>query len=62
MSAVTFLAPNVAEMNDRICVLSEIMELSLEVLQSVQKRVPPFKLNLKVTVRCGIIVFFSMLP
>lgn len=50
MSAVTILAPNVVEMDNQICVLSEIMELPLEVLKYVQSRVPSFKLKYSKTV------------
>lgn len=51
MSAVAILASNVAEMDNQICVLFEILELPLEVLQYVQKRVPSFKLKYSKTVR-----------
>jgi hypothetical protein len=65
MPAIAMVAPNVAETEGEICVLSEVEELPESVLQFVRKRFPSFKLTYSKTLglryyantcpRCGVI-------
>jgi len=45
MRAIALVAPNVAETEGEICILSEVEELPESVLQFVRKRFPSFKLK-----------------
>jgi ribosomal protein S27AE len=63
--AIALVAPNVAETEGEICLLSEVEELPESVLQFVRKRFPSFKLTYSKTLglryyantcpRCGVI-------
>ena len=65
MPAIALVAPNVAETEGEICLLSEVEELPESVLQFVRKRFPSFKLTYSKTLglryyantcpRCGVI-------
>ena len=51
MPVVAIVAPNVSGIEDDVCILSEIAELSGDVLEYVQNRVPTFKYRFSKTVR-----------
>lgn len=65
MTAIALVAPNVAETEGEICILSEVEELPESVLRFVRKRFPSFKLRYSKTLglqyyantcpRCGVI-------
>lgn len=65
MPALALVAPNVAETEGEICILSEVEELPELVLQFVRRRFPSFKLKYSKTLglryyantcpRCGVI-------
>ncbi len=65
MPAIALVAPNVAETEGEICILSEVEELPESVLQFARKRFPSFKLRYSKTLglryyantcpRCGVI-------
>jgi hypothetical protein len=50
MPAVALVAPKVEEMDDEVCILSDIDKLPDEVLEYLKKRVPTFKLTYSKTV------------
>ena len=65
MPAIALVAPNVAEAEGEICILSEVEELPQSVLQFVRKRFPSFRLKYSKTLgsryyantcpKCGVI-------
>jgi len=65
MPALALVAPNVADTEGEICILSEVEDLPESVLQFVRKRFPSFKLKYSKTLglryyantcpRCGVI-------
>ncbi len=50
MPAVALLAPNVEDMDDEICILTDVVGLPSNILEYVQKRVPTFRFRYSKTV------------